>query len=315
MTWRFPALLSFSLIVALPAISAAAPHILQVTGSSGNLVAGRLMLDSPDLNGKPSANLIVTQNYAPVGVYNQHVSTADAEQYLSVPVGVGYNRGLKRWFIYAEDLGGIPSGASFNILVTPCATVNATPLNSYGAETVTSVAKGNSDAILLLTHLFDPNGTLPSGLFVNHNLGIGYDSDSADGSAYKHWYIATEDASPPEPATYFLYNATADENARHANAFVEISPAQTNTVSVTSGTLTGGIQQTTNIGGIALSDPLINGNPNAVIFVTHDLTGDNTMNAAIGVYYNGASWSIISPNFTQFYSESLNVLAFDSPVP
>jgi hypothetical protein len=66
-------------------------------------------LDDPLLNGRPNAEVSVTQNWNPgggEGVYNDH------------PVGVLYDRDVGIWFIYNEDGARMPEGAAFNVAVS-----------------------------------------------------------------------------------------------------------------------------------------------------------------------------------------------------
>ena len=66
-------------------------------------------LDDPLLDGKPDADVSVTQNWNPgggEGVYNDH------------PVGVLYDEDAGQWFVYNEDEARMPSGAAFNVAVS-----------------------------------------------------------------------------------------------------------------------------------------------------------------------------------------------------
>ena len=302
----------------------AAPKVFEVTASAANLVGNDLILDDPTLNNKPGANLVVTQNYTLTGEYNKTYTTGSAETFLDHPVGVGYDSSLKRWYIYIEDNIPIPVGATFNVLVGACATVYATPLNSEDTETFFALEKGEPSALLFITHLLNPNRTFPdgNGIIVKHDTGVGYDSTASDGlSAYKHWYIGTEDLSVAEAAAYFVFNGTAYANQKHVNAFTVTSPDATNTVPIVTGNSGGDpiVAEVTPVGGTVLDNPLINGNANAVIFVTHVLSNGDTFNNIVGVYYDGSNWNLINPNVNAnsggFSAETFNVLAFDAPTP
>ncbi len=66
-------------------------------------------LDAPLLNGRPGADVSVTQNWNPGGgngVYNDH------------PVGVLYDEDADRWLVYNEDDAPMPNGAAFNVAVS-----------------------------------------------------------------------------------------------------------------------------------------------------------------------------------------------------
>ena len=66
-------------------------------------------LDDPLLNGRPDAEVSVTQNWNPGGgdgVYNDH------------PEGVLYDEDVGKWFVYNEDGARMPEGAAFNVAVS-----------------------------------------------------------------------------------------------------------------------------------------------------------------------------------------------------
>ncbi len=66
-------------------------------------------LDDPLLNGRPAADVSVTQNWNPGdggGVYDDH------------PVGVLYDEDAGRWFVYNEDGAPMPRRAAFNVAVS-----------------------------------------------------------------------------------------------------------------------------------------------------------------------------------------------------
>ena len=66
-------------------------------------------IDNPLLNGKPNAEVSLTQNWNPGGgggVYNDH------------PVGALYDGDVGGWFVYNEDGAPMPEGAAFNVAVS-----------------------------------------------------------------------------------------------------------------------------------------------------------------------------------------------------
>ena len=66
-------------------------------------------IDDLLLNGKPNAEVSVTQNWNPGGgggVYNDH------------PVGVLYDGDAGSWFVHNEDGARMPEGAAFNVAVS-----------------------------------------------------------------------------------------------------------------------------------------------------------------------------------------------------
>ena len=74
-----------------------------------NTVGNATYLYGPLTNGKPDAEVTVTQNWNPdggEGVYNNH------------PVSVFYDGDVDQWAIYNRDNGEIPEGAAFNVSVS-----------------------------------------------------------------------------------------------------------------------------------------------------------------------------------------------------
>ncbi len=74
-----------------------------------NTVGNTTYLDDPLTNGNPDAVLSVTQNWNPGGkrgIYNNH------------PIGVLYDKDLKKWAIYNRDDGPMPDGAAFNVAIS-----------------------------------------------------------------------------------------------------------------------------------------------------------------------------------------------------
>ncbi len=74
-----------------------------------NVSAENTYLDDPLVNGKPNAEVSVTQNWNPGGgngVYNDHYVT------------VRYDADRERWAVYNSDGAGMPEGAAFNVTVS-----------------------------------------------------------------------------------------------------------------------------------------------------------------------------------------------------
>ena len=93
----------FNILVAdehLDASSEPFVHIATAANSTGQST----YLDHPELNGDPSAELLVTQRWE--SVYNDHT------------IGVWYDNNSRRWAIFNQDLAAMPTGAKFNVLVT-----------------------------------------------------------------------------------------------------------------------------------------------------------------------------------------------------
>ena len=98
-----PAGATFEVVV--PQESSGFVHRADLLNTAGNYT----YLDNRLINGKPNAELSVTQNWNPGGgggVYNDH------------PVEAIYDSNLKQWVIVNRDGASMPEGAAFNIAVS-----------------------------------------------------------------------------------------------------------------------------------------------------------------------------------------------------
>jgi hypothetical protein len=259
--------LSITIIVAtalLPAGRAHAgpPIVLQFTATAQNTLDDALYLNSPQLNKKPTLKLIVTQNWT--GTYNNK------------RVGVWLSG--SQWAIYNEDNSNMPIGASFNVLVSN-QSVDASPMNSDGDLTFFSLEQKNPNAILLVTHLYNPYPNV--GMYLDHNIGLYYYLN------IKKWSVFNEDGSSALAAAYNL----ADET-KNPNAFVLTTTAD------------GG-------DGVYIDNPISNNNPNAVIFVTP--VYGTYWDHPLGVNYSNsnAKWDIFNEDMTTMPAgQKFNVVIF-----
>ena len=133
-------------------------HVATPSNSTGDFTD----INNSASNGHPEAIVLVTPNWAPYHVYNNH------------PIGVWYHNG--KWSIFNQDFKAIPNHAAFNVaIIEPnvfgSSTHIATATNSAGdfTDLNTSVTNGNPRAIVLFT----PNWA-PYSVYNNHNTGMWY---------------------------------------------------------------------------------------------------------------------------------------------
>jgi hypothetical protein len=145
--------------------------------------------------GTASAQLLVTQNYNPLGIggtYNAH------------NVGVWYDTSAKEWAIFNEDKVKMTDGANFNVMVGASASgggtefvQTTTSLNRSGDSTFinNSATNNKPNGILFVTHNWNPGGV--GGTYDNHPVGVRYDTGTGQ------WAVFNEDgASMPIPAAF-----------------------------------------------------------------------------------------------------------------
>ena len=264
--------------------------VLQFTAGASNApIEGNFMiLNHPDLNGKPLLKPIITQLWT--SVYNNH------------PVGVWYITGSKpsagRWSIFNEDEADMPTNAQFNVLIPAAGVrVDATPHNSEYYFTAIPTARSNSVAFLYFTHMWNPDLSIGGGVYaLNQGLSYGASSD-VKSPLYDEWYIFNQDSSLPPPATsYFVYNATKLPPSLHAVNLVHTS---------TVGNVSGNVTSITDAGALSSSTN--------VVFITP--IGDDG-NKALGVWWDGSEWTIFNEDESSIATdEKFNVLFFPGQIP
>src|SRR5262249_39669032 len=109
------------------------------TGS--NILDNYTDLDHPNLNRNPHAGVLVTPDYSPNQVYNDHA------------IGVFYDG--TRWAIFNQDFAGIPTGAAFNVHAWSAPTSTVLVHNASAGNTKTN-----------RTGVDNPNTTGKTGAFV-----------------------------------------------------------------------------------------------------------------------------------------------------
>ncbi len=243
-------------------------EFIGVTGTTGSYVHNEFMvLDSPKINGKPTLKLVVTQNWALGDVYNAR------------PVGVIYDKSLKKWEVFNEDSSDMVAGSGFNVLVSvDTFRVNAGPANSEYDWTFFPEEKKKPGALFLVTHVANPAQDLEDPLFSDHNLGLYYIGPVTPPAPVDEnvWSVYNDDITPPLPVAYNITDVTKDPHA-----FVLLTT--TNNVSGDSA---------------VIDNPISNADPHAVVFVSHiyNAPGDpsNYFNVPVGVWYDGTNWLVFT---------------------
>ena len=133
-------------------------NVFVQTATNANTSGGATYINSLKTNGKPNAQLLITENIDPGGA-NEFVSNH--------PVGAFYNPALKEWGILNEDGTSMPIGAHFNVMIGSKASnggteavVRATSNNSGGSDVLIfgPPDTGNPNAAVFTTPNSDPGG-------------------------------------------------------------------------------------------------------------------------------------------------------------
>jgi hypothetical protein len=240
---------------------------LRVVAAPANLFDGALVLDHPALNRNPKAKPVLTQFWD--GVSNPH------------PVAVQYHLASSRWRIVNGDGTNLPAGAKFNVLLAPGArSVLASAANSTANVTLFPFAKGNPNARLFLTRVTNPVLSLPPTLSTRHH-GLYF---IGPGPAYgNQWCIFAQDEENIGALGFHLADATRLKNGASPAAFSFVTAVENITQN-----------------HAAISHPLADGNPDALLFVQHVFTGASPtyLDEAVGVFYSGTRWRIFNQDLS-----------------
>ena len=240
--------------------------------TAGNITAFYTYIDHPLTNGNPNAILFVTQNWNPgggAGIYNDHV------------IGVGYDTDTGKWAILNQDHAAMPEGAAFNVLI-PNADTGVFVHQANSINTVLSVitlidyplTNDRPDIIVFVTQNWNPGGV--GGTYNDQTVGVWY-----RGSAEHTWAI---------------FNQGLTETLEYA-AFNVYIPIPDSTIFVHEATAGNTASNHT-----CIDHPLTNGNPNALIHVTHNFSPDGVPSSfhdhAIGVFYRtDGKWCIFNQDY------------------
>ena len=157
-------------------IAPKATRVFVQTASASNLSGDSMFINSPLTNGNPKAQIQVTQNWDPNGVYND------------VSVGVWYDPSNDEWAVFNENGSTIPTNASFNIMLGVAPSKGgkgilqrATKANELTAGVTyinSPVTNNDNSAFALVTPLWDPDGT--GGVFDTVPVGMVVDNFSSE---------------------------------------------------------------------------------------------------------------------------------------
>ena len=255
-------------------------HIATASTISQNIT----IIDHPILNNNASAICLMTDNFDPNSVYNNFYA------------GVWYDNLVtyNNWSVYAE--GGstvaLPVGSAYNILIPSTnGTIfkqTATSANTSNNQTLIDHAatNNNPNALIFITHNWGTIGEMAN-IRNDHATGVYYNGTK--------WAIFNEDAAPF--LVDLVYNVFVTNSSM--NAFIHTATA------------------TNIVGHITLIDnPALNGNPNAIILVTHNYESSGVYNNhPIGVYYDGSKWTVYNQDMSAMPDGiKFNVLIADNLV-
>lgn len=267
--------------------SFAPPFFFTVKATASNSSGDYTIIDNVVSNGDPNLALFATANWNPGGsggVYDNH---ALGVYYIGAPTN--------KWAIYHDDKTPYILNASYNVWVRETTQPGtfiwkATASNSSGDYTIldNAATNGNPDAIILLTHNWNPGGG--SGIYDSHALGVFYIK-----SPTNKWAIYHQDLTAiPSNASYNVYATTADGTTR----FVQHACAATCAYDY-----------------ITINSPASNSKPDAIVFTTANWNpggiGGVYDNHHLGVFYASSAhqWAVFHQDKAAYIANtSFNVM-------
>jgi hypothetical protein len=150
----------------------------------------RQAFSAAPIDGSDIAPSAVLLQITPLG--NPAAGPANSRQ-----AGVWWDGG--RWSIYNEDFGAMPEGAAFAVASAPpnerwaVHRAAAGNLNGHMTDIDHPLANGNPDAVLIVTHNWNPGGA--GGVYNSHPFGVWYNG--------ARWSIYNQDLQPmPDGACF-----------------------------------------------------------------------------------------------------------------
>jgi hypothetical protein len=188
---------SFNILV----VPRASKYAFFLTAKPSAISGDSVFINSSLTNGKPGAEIQVTQDQTPDGV-----AIGNLEFFNPHYVGVRYDRAKKKWAIFNEDHAAMPVNASFNVLVSPAAsngghgeelTATTKTLRDGGVAISTGQTTGNPNDVTFVTQNSSPGGktgrrdNAQPGVWYNGNTEVIFDEDQSDITANTAFNVLT----------------------------------------------------------------------------------------------------------------------------
>jgi len=232
------------------------------TATAGNISADASYISHPDLDGNPSAQILVSHTWNPPGsggVYNDNNT------------GVFYSSTQNQWGVYNESGASMVVGSSYNVYIgSGDVVLHIADLANQATNPVYSVINhpdlnGDPNARIVLTTYYNPNS-----LRNDHTYAVWYNNTT------DRWNIFPEDLTNlPLDTAFFIGipDGNVAETTHRSDA----------------GNISGNYT--------TIDHPLLNNNPNAVFVYTHNWgisggSGNVVLDQVTGAWYTGSNWAI-----------------------
>jgi hypothetical protein len=222
-------------------------------------------------------------------IFNHVYDNATHSEYMIHNCGLWYDG--NEWSIFDETLVDMDTLHAFNVLnpktngTVFTHTVDSANSTLNWSDIDNALLNGHPEAVFFISKTWD------NGIYDTAHVGIWYDSYSSK------WSVYNEDGGTPLQlnSTYNIFVPNA------SSSFFKDTATSTSYITT-------------------IDNPLVNGNPNARIFIVHDFTDSMStqgyINDEIGVWYDDPYWTIYTENISSLFAgATFNVLVVANTNP
>ncbi len=228
------------------------PRAFQHVTTADNISGHISSISNPQTDGWSEAVLQAAPSS--VGAFNPHGT------------GVWYNSGKKQWSVFNQDLATMPPNVLFNMLVAPQTstqfTIRAPSPSSNYVELNNPMLNDNIGALVFATTRGSITNEHPTGVFFKSSSPLSTQSAASTSQVPGRWAIYNEDLGLMPDGVEFNVFAPAPS----LRAFVHTTTSDNVDAHRT-----------------ILDHPMLNGNPDAIVFIEHSWNPDGE---SPGVYHN-----------------------------
>ena len=177
--------------------------------TASNIQGNWTWISGASTNDRPGARVQITPRIQSVG------STANDH-----PLGVWYDTNRGQWAIFQQDLGSLPEGQYFNVVVPPDTeavnyvhTVDAGNIDGFRTVLDHPMLNGRPDAMVYVTQNFNPGGS--GGVYNPEHVGVVYSPTT------ERWSLYNESgADMPMGASFNVYSPQRERTVEQQSAAI-----------------------------------------------------------------------------------------------
>lgn len=238
------------------------------TADANSILTNRTIIDEPHTNNQTSIYPIFTHNFNPNGSVGLIYVTKNQGMYYA----------SNKWRIFNQDLSAFTANSSYNVMVPSADAISwthkskANNISFNQTEIDHPAINGDSLAVVMVSSMWESN-------YLDKVIGVYYKKSS------QKWNIFIEDGlSVPMPVD-IEFNVVVAKSNKPQYEGIQVKATVSNTLNHV----------------MKIDHPDLNGNPNAIVFATHNYnvaggTGKYN-NHQIGVYYDGSNWTVFNEDY------------------